>query len=106
MSYPNGDESAYAVTVFDATVIDGTPRPDGDETSDVGWFRHQELPLGQMGGLTKVLFLDLGLGGTMRPGRNGRSSFSSLASRAAASRRLLDLRPTCWVLHSSPTTGP
>ena len=60
VSYPNGDESAYVVTVFDATVIDGTPRPDGEETSDVGWFRPQELPLDQMGGLTKALFLDLG----------------------------------------------
>lgn len=62
-TYPNGDESAYVVTVFDATVIKGIPRPDGDETSEAGWFRPEELPLGQMGGLTKALFRDLGLTG-------------------------------------------
>ena len=61
--YPNGDESAYVVTVFDATVLEGTPRPDGDETSEVGWFRPEELPLDQMGGLTRALFRDLGLSG-------------------------------------------
>jgi 8-oxo-dGTP pyrophosphatase MutT (NUDIX family) len=57
--YPNGDETAYVVTVFDATVTDGTPRPDGDETSEVGWFRPDGLPIDQMGGLTKALFRDL-----------------------------------------------
>jgi predicted kinase/ADP-ribose pyrophosphatase YjhB (NUDIX family) len=63
VTYPNGDESAYVVTVFDATVIDGTPRPDEDETSEVGWFRPEELPIGQMGGLTMALFRDLGFTG-------------------------------------------
>ena len=61
VTYPNGDESAYVVTVFDATVMDGTPQPDGDETSDVGWFRPEELPVGRMGVLTRALFRDLGL---------------------------------------------
>jgi len=63
VTYPNGDESAYVVTVFDATVLEGTPRPDGDETSEVGWFRPEELPVGQMGGLTRALLRDLGLTG-------------------------------------------
>jgi 8-oxo-dGTP pyrophosphatase MutT (NUDIX family) len=59
VKYHNGDESAYVVTVFDARVIDGTPRPDGDETSEVGWFGPDELPFDQMGRLTKALFRDL-----------------------------------------------
>jgi 8-oxo-dGTP pyrophosphatase MutT (NUDIX family) len=59
VTYPNSDESASVVTVFHATVIDGTPRPDGDETSEVGWFRPEELPIDRMGGLTKALFRDL-----------------------------------------------
>ncbi len=63
VTYPNGDESAYVVTVFDATMMDGTPRPDGDETSEVGWFRPEELPLDQMGGLTRALVRDLGFAG-------------------------------------------
>jgi 8-oxo-dGTP pyrophosphatase MutT (NUDIX family) len=62
VTYPNGDESAYVVTVFDATVIEGTPRPDGDETSEVGWFRPEELPVGDMGPLTRAIFRDLGVG--------------------------------------------
>ena len=53
VTYPNGDESAYVVTVFDATVISGIPRPDEDETSEVGWFRPEELPIAEMGGLTR-----------------------------------------------------
>ncbi len=61
VTYPNGDESAYVVTVFDATVIEGTPCPDGDETSEVGWFRLEELPVAEMGGLTRALFRDLSL---------------------------------------------
>ena len=61
VTYPNGDKSAYVVTVFDATVIDGTPRPDEDETSDVGWFKPDELPVSQMGRLTRAIFRDLGL---------------------------------------------
>jgi ADP-ribose pyrophosphatase YjhB (NUDIX family) len=63
VTYPNGDAAAYVVTVFDATVVEGTPRPDGDETSEVGWFKPEELPLGQMGGLAKALFRDLGFVG-------------------------------------------
>jgi ADP-ribose pyrophosphatase YjhB (NUDIX family) len=58
--YPNGDGSAYVVTVFDATVMAGTPRPDGDETSEVGWFRPEELPFDQMGGSPKPSFVTLG----------------------------------------------
>jgi 8-oxo-dGTP pyrophosphatase MutT (NUDIX family) len=61
VTYPNGDESAYVVTVFDAKVIAGTPRPDDDETSQVAWFSPEELPIAEMGGLTKAIFRDLGL---------------------------------------------
>ena len=61
VTYPNGDQSAYVVTVFDATVTEGIPRPDGEETSEVGWFLPAELPFDQMGGLTKALLRDLGL---------------------------------------------
>ncbi len=61
VTYPNGDKTAYVVTAFDARVVGGTPRPDGDETSEVGWFKPQELPFSQMGGLAKALFRDLGL---------------------------------------------
>jgi 8-oxo-dGTP pyrophosphatase MutT (NUDIX family) len=32
MTYPNGDQTSHVTTVFDAGVVRGTPRPDGDET--------------------------------------------------------------------------
>ncbi len=64
VTYPNGDRTAYVVTVFDARVVGGEPRPDGDETSEIGWFRPDELPLDEMGGLTTALFRDLGLPGS------------------------------------------
>jgi len=68
--YPNGDESAYVVTAFDATVIEGVPRPDGDETSEVAWFHPDDMPLDEMGELTRALVRDLGLAG--RPERASR----------------------------------
>jgi ADP-ribose pyrophosphatase YjhB (NUDIX family) len=55
VTYPNGDESAYVVTVYGATVIGGTPRPDGDETSAVGWWSPDDLPGLDMGPLTRAL---------------------------------------------------
>jgi ADP-ribose pyrophosphatase YjhB (NUDIX family) len=63
VTYPNGDVTAYVATVFDASVAGGEPRPDGDETSEVGWFGVDELPFDQMGGLTRALFRDLGMPG-------------------------------------------
>ncbi|MGQ0434561.1 MAG: NUDIX domain-containing protein [Microthrixaceae bacterium] len=38
VSYPNGDEVACVSVVFEAVILEGTPRPDDDETSEVGWF--------------------------------------------------------------------
>ena len=64
VTYPNGDRTAYVATVFDATVAGGSPRPDGDETSEVAWFAPDDLPFDRMGGLTAALFRDLGMPGT------------------------------------------
>lgn len=41
--YPNRDEVAYVSIVYEARVTSGTPRPDGVETLDVGWFAPTEL---------------------------------------------------------------
>ena len=41
--YPNGDQTSYVTTVFDASVTSGAPRPDGDEILDVGWFTPSDL---------------------------------------------------------------
>ena len=61
VTYPNGDETAYVVTVYGATVIGGTPRPDGDETSAVEWWDPDDLPGLDMGPLTRALLRAVGL---------------------------------------------
>jgi 8-oxo-dGTP pyrophosphatase MutT (NUDIX family) len=62
VTYPNGDETAYVVTTFDATVIGGQPMPDHDETSEVAWFAASDLPYDEMGTLTHALLRDVGVG--------------------------------------------
>lgn len=71
VTYPNGDETAYVVVVFDARFKAGTPEADGDETSDVGWFDPGGLPLDDMGTLTKALLRDVRIVGEAR--RQGES---------------------------------
>lgn len=64
VTYPNGDKTSYVAVVFDAEVIAGTPRADGDETSEVAWFDPHHLPLSEMGTLTNALLRDTGIGRT------------------------------------------
>jgi hypothetical protein len=61
LTYPNGDQTCYVATVFDATVVGGTPHPDGDETSEVGWWRPDQLPRDEMSTLTRALLRDAGV---------------------------------------------
>jgi 8-oxo-dGTP pyrophosphatase MutT (NUDIX family) len=56
MSYPNGDLVSYVSTVFDAHVVDGEPRADGEETSEVGWFTAADLKRAQLTPFTLALF--------------------------------------------------
>ncbi len=62
VTYPNGDQSAYVPVVFEANVLSGVPSPDGDETSEVGWFHIADLPYSEMGILTRALLRDAGFG--------------------------------------------
>jgi 8-oxo-dGTP pyrophosphatase MutT (NUDIX family) len=62
ITYPNGDETSYVSTVFDATVIGGSPRPDGDETSAAEWWDSDHLPYGEMSMFTRALLRAVGLG--------------------------------------------
>ena len=43
LTYSNGDEASYVSIVYEATVVSGRARPDGDETFEVGWFHPDEL---------------------------------------------------------------
>ena len=61
LPYPNGDQASYVVTVFDATIIGGTPTADNDETSAVAWWDPGGLPQDQMSTLTRALLRDVGI---------------------------------------------
>jgi ADP-ribose pyrophosphatase YjhB (NUDIX family) len=61
LTYPNGDQTSYVVTVYDATIIGGTPTADGDETSAVEWWDTTSLPSNQMSTLTRALLRDVGI---------------------------------------------
>jgi ADP-ribose pyrophosphatase YjhB (NUDIX family) len=61
MTYPNGDQTSYVSTVFDATVIGGAPRPDNDETSAAEWWEPDALPIDSMSAFTLALLRGAGL---------------------------------------------
>jgi 8-oxo-dGTP pyrophosphatase MutT (NUDIX family) len=61
LTYPNGDQASYVVTVFDAVVIGGTPTADGDETSAVEWWDPGRLPHDQVNALARALLRDVGI---------------------------------------------
>jgi 8-oxo-dGTP pyrophosphatase MutT (NUDIX family) len=44
VTYPNGDECACVVAVYAARVLQGDPRPDDDEVTEVRWFTQDEIP--------------------------------------------------------------
>ncbi len=60
VTYPNGDQSSYVSTVFAATVLAGTPAPDGEETSEAQWFDPNQLPWSDMGSFARALLIDTG----------------------------------------------
>jgi 8-oxo-dGTP pyrophosphatase MutT (NUDIX family) len=61
ITYPNGDQTSYVSTVFAATVVDGPPHPDGDETSGVRWWAEDELRAPDMSGFTRALLTGVGI---------------------------------------------
>jgi 8-oxo-dGTP pyrophosphatase MutT (NUDIX family) len=61
MTYPNGDQTSYVVTVYGATIAGGTPTADNDETSAVQWWAPRDLPVNQMSTLTRALLRDVGI---------------------------------------------
>jgi putative hydrolase of HD superfamily len=58
MTYPNGDLVNYVPTIFDAHVIDGKPRADGDETIEVAWFTTGQLANVDLSEFTIALLSD------------------------------------------------
>jgi hypothetical protein len=42
VTYSNGDQVSYVMTVFECRMLGGTPQPDGHETVDARFFSHEE----------------------------------------------------------------
>jgi len=55
ITYPNGDETSCVAIVFDAVVASGSPTPDHDETTEVGWFSLAELAALDLGDFNRRL---------------------------------------------------
>jgi 8-oxo-dGTP pyrophosphatase MutT (NUDIX family) len=54
ITYANGDEAGWVVTVFEARIAAGEPTPSDDETQAVGWFTLDELDGLELGPSTRV----------------------------------------------------
>lgn len=79
ITYPHGDRTAYVSTVYRARVTGGTPHPDGEETSEIGWFHPSELDsLDDLGDFARHSLRSLGLlgVGADRPRRGERPEVS------------------------------
>ena len=62
LTYPNGDQTSYVSIIYEAHVADGVPTPDGDETTEVGWWSPAELPYDEMSAFTRAILDALGVG--------------------------------------------
>lgn len=61
VTYSSGDVCSYVAIVFDAEVTGGTPHPDGEETTEVGWFSPTEADDLQLDQLNRALLTGCGV---------------------------------------------
>ncbi len=59
--YPNGDETAYVVIIFEGEIVAGTPRPDGVEILETRWVPPSELAAVDLSGITRALLATSGV---------------------------------------------
>ncbi|HEX2528044.1 MAG TPA: NUDIX domain-containing protein [Geminicoccus sp.] len=59
VTYPNGDVTSYVSIGFEARIAGGTPRPDGEETSELRWFSEAELASAKLSIWARVMSADL-----------------------------------------------
>ena len=58
--YSNGDETAYVTIVYEARVLGGLPKPDGDEVLELGWFDRSDLTTIALGTIARATLEELG----------------------------------------------
>jgi ADP-ribose pyrophosphatase YjhB (NUDIX family) len=56
VTYANGDETAYVTIVYEARVVGGAERIDGDETTELGWFRPDGVRAIDLGTIAHATF--------------------------------------------------
>lgn len=61
VDYPNGDACAYVASVYDATVVSGTPTADGDEAERLHWFDVADVSALELDPLNRLLLADVGV---------------------------------------------
>ena len=66
VTYANGDEAMWIVTVFAARLVAGEPAPSDDETMDVGWFTRDEIAALPQSDAMRATFRDLDTGESFR----------------------------------------
>ena len=59
--YPNGDETAYVVIIYEGEIVDGTPRPDNVEVLATRWVDPSELGAIDLSSITRALLTTAGL---------------------------------------------
>ncbi len=67
VTYANGDEAAWIVTIFEARLVEGEPAPSDDETIDVGWFTRAEIEALPQSDAMRVTLRELFSGAAFRP---------------------------------------
>jgi 8-oxo-dGTP pyrophosphatase MutT (NUDIX family) len=55
VTYPNGDQVACVIAVYEATIVRGVPQVADDELSDIAWFDRMQLPGLRMTQLCRAL---------------------------------------------------
>ncbi|MFF5180451.1 NUDIX domain-containing protein [Micromonospora sp. NPDC000316] len=60
VTYSNGDRVAYVTAVYQAGVAEGTPVPDHEEISELGWFSPPHLPGVDLNRFSRALLLATG----------------------------------------------
>jgi 8-oxo-dGTP pyrophosphatase MutT (NUDIX family) len=67
VTYRNGDQAAWIVTIFEARLVEGEPRPSDDETIDVGWFAPGEIDALPQSDAMRLTLRELFSGESFRP---------------------------------------
>jgi 8-oxo-dGTP pyrophosphatase MutT (NUDIX family) len=59
VAYPNGDRTAYVMTVFECRPVSGTPLPDRQETLEIGYFSRDDLATLSLSRWARVVLRDV-----------------------------------------------